>query len=63
MITNVKGPAAEAGLRNGDVILSINRIKIDTVAQFETAVKNAAHEATLLVQRDEQTSIVTITLQ
>jgi serine protease Do len=63
VIVNVKGPAAEAGLRNGDIILSINRIKIDAVAQFETAVKNAGHEATLLVQRDEQQSIVTITLQ
>jgi serine protease Do len=63
VIVNVKGPAAEAGLRNGDIILSVNRTKIDTVAQFETAVKNAGHEATLLVQRDEQQSIITITLQ
>jgi serine protease Do len=63
VIVNVKGPAAEAGLRNGDIILSINRTKIDTVAQFETAVKNAGHEATLLVQREEQQSIITITLQ
>jgi serine protease Do len=63
VIVNVKGPAAEAGLRNGDIILSVNRVKIDTVAQFETAVKNAGHEATLLVQRDEQQSIITITLE
>ena len=63
VIVNTKGPAAEAGLRNGDIILSINRIKIDSVAQFETAVKNAGREATLLVQRDEQQSIITITLQ
>jgi serine protease Do len=63
VITAVKGPASEAGLRDGDIVLSINRIKIDSVAQFETAVKNAGREATLLVQRDEQTSIITITLQ
>ena len=63
VVIEAKGPAAEAGLRNGDIILSINRMKIDTVAQFETAVKNAGHEATLLVQRDEQQSIITITLQ
>lgn len=63
VITAVKGPAAEAGLREGDIVLSINRIKIDTVAQFETTVKNAGHDATLLVQRDDQTSIITIALQ
>jgi serine protease Do len=63
VVVNVKGPAAEAGLRNGDIVLSVNRVKIDTVTQFQTAVKNAGHEATLLVQRDEQQSIITITLE
>jgi serine protease Do len=63
VVVNAKGPAAEAGLRGGDVILSINRIKVDTVAAFETAVKNAGHDATLLIQREGQQSIVTITLQ
>jgi serine protease Do len=63
VIANVKGPAAEAGLRPGDIILSINRVKVDTVPQFETLVKNAGHEATLLVQRDDQQTIITLTLQ
>jgi len=63
VITNVKGPALEAGLHNGDIILSINRIKVDSVGTFEGAVKNAGHEATLLVQRDENQSIITLTLQ
>jgi serine protease Do len=63
VVVNTKGPAAEAGLRSGDVILSINRIKVDTIAAFEAAVKNAGHDATLLIQREGQQSIVTITLQ
>ena len=63
VVVNSKGPAAEAGLRSGDVILSINRSKIDSVAAFETAVKNAGHDATLLIQREGQQSIVTVTLQ
>jgi serine protease Do len=62
-VVEAKGPAAEAGLRGGDVILSINRIKVDTIAGFELAVKNAGHDATLLIQREGQQSIVTITLQ
>jgi len=63
VVVNAKGPAAEAGLRSGDVILSINRIKVDTIAAFEAAVKNASHDATLLIQREGQQTIVTITLQ
>jgi serine protease Do len=63
VVVEAKGPAAEAGLRAGDVILSINRIKVDTVAAFQQAVKNAGHDATLLIQREGQQSIVTITLQ
>src|ERR1700733_10287806 len=63
VVVNAKGPAAEAGLRGGDVILSINRIKVDTIAGFEAAVKNASRDATLLIQREGQQSIVTITLQ
>jgi serine protease Do len=63
VVVNSKGPAAEAGLRGGDVILSINRTKVDTIAAFEAAVKNAGHDATLLIQREGQQTIVTITLQ
>ncbi len=56
VIVDANGPAAEAGLREGDVILSINRETITSVDQFQTAVKNAGHSATLLVQHDEQQS-------
>ena len=63
VIANVKGPAAEAGLRPGDIILSINRVKVDSVTQFETVVKSAGHAATLLIQREDQQTIITLTLQ
>src|SRR6202521_3803811 len=56
VVVNAKGPAAGAGVRSGDVILSINRIKVDTIAGFEAAVKNASHDATLLIQREGQQS-------
>jgi len=63
VVVEANGPAAEAGVREGDVILSINREPITTVDQFQTAVKGAGHSATLLVSHDGQQAIITITLQ
>ena len=67
VVVGVRGPAAEAGLQNGDVILSINRVPITDVAAFQKAVKGGRHDWTLLIQRDEngtpQQLIVTISLQ
>jgi serine protease Do len=63
VVVEVTGPAAEAGIREGDVIVSINREAVTTVDQFQTAVKNAGHSATLLIQHEGQQAIVTITLQ
>ncbi|HTT07073.1 MAG TPA: Do family serine endopeptidase [Steroidobacteraceae bacterium] len=66
VITNVSGPAAEAMLQPGDVILSINRAPISDIAQFQRAIRSG-HEWTLLIQRSvdgmPQQLIVTISLQ
>ncbi len=51
VITNAAGPAAEAMLQPGDVILSINRTLITDIAQFQRSIRTG-HEWTLLIQRD-----------
>jgi serine protease Do len=63
VVVDAKGAAAEAGIRNGDVILSINRESPASVEDFQKAVKDAGRSATLLVQREDQQTIITITLQ
>ncbi len=63
VLVSVTGPAADAGLREGDVVLSVNRMAIESVADFQAAVRSAGRSATLLIQRDNQQSIVTVTLQ
>ncbi|HEX8290764.1 MAG TPA: DegQ family serine endoprotease, partial [Pyrinomonadaceae bacterium] len=49
---NAAGPAAEAGLRPGDVIEEVNRQPVRTVAELQAALKGAgARPALLLVNR------------
>ncbi|MBW1659884.1 MAG: PDZ domain-containing protein, partial [Deltaproteobacteria bacterium] len=42
-------PAANAGLRPGDVILEIDRKKIRGIKDYETALRNARDEKGLLL--------------
>jgi serine protease Do len=63
VVVGSMGSAAEAGIREGDVILAINRTRPDSVGQFQAAVKAAGRSATLLIQRDSVQSIVTVELE
>lgn len=49
-----------AGLKAGDIILSINREGVGTVADIETITSKAGDELLLLVQRGRSTSYVSI---
>jgi S1-C subfamily serine protease len=42
-------PAAQAGLRQGDVIQEVNRGRVSSVADFDRAVRNASGGTTLLL--------------
>ncbi len=58
VITEVDGPAAEAGLRAGDVILGANRTRISSVAELREAVKDSVRAVALLVQGNNQQRVV-----
>ena len=60
IVVDSDGPAAEAGIRSGDVVLAANRVRVESVEDLRNAVKGSKHTASLLVQRDSQQQIVAI---
>ena len=63
VVTETDGPAAEAGLHSGDVILGANRTRVNSVAELRDAVRGAGRSIALLVQGNNQQRIVTIQLE
>jgi serine protease Do len=61
-IENVDGPALQAGLRPGDVIIGANGQKLTTVDQLEQLVDKSKRSIALLVNREGTTIFVPIKL-
>src|SRR5579872_1034071 len=62
-VTDVEqgSPAAEAGLREGDTILEVNRASVSSVADFDRSMRSVSNGATLLlVKRGENTFYVAV---
>lgn len=62
LIELVQGPAAEAGLREGDVLLAINNFEVDSVPKFNALVAKLPRgkPAVLLVQRGDNAQYVPV---
>jgi serine protease Do len=59
-IEDVSGPAANAGLRPGDVILALNNQPVTDVAQFRQLVERSGERFALLIQRGNSRIFVPI---
>ena len=57
--------AAEAGIERGDILLEINRKKIESLADYKQALQEAQEKNSvlLLIKRDDNTRFVVIELK
>ncbi|MBP8279022.1 MAG: DegQ family serine endoprotease [Propionivibrio sp.] len=62
LVENVSGAAARAGIRPGDVVLSVNGETVTTVEQLRAQVAKASKRVALLIQRRDAKLFVPIDL-
>ncbi|EGV35844.1 S1C subfamily peptidase MucD [Neisseria weaveri ATCC 51223] len=63
VVLRAEGAAARAGLRRGDLILSVGRINVEDEATFRAAIESAGKNIPLLVQRGNDTVFLALNLQ
>jgi serine protease Do len=62
VVENARGAAANAGIRRGDVILSVNDTPVTSVKQLQALVSKAGKRIALLVQREDAKMYVPVEL-
>ena len=62
VVQQSNGPAAQAGVRPGDVLLAVNGAKVGTVEDVRKALKEADKAVALLVQRGEARIFIPVPL-
>jgi len=62
VVAQSSGPAAKAGVQQGDVILGVNNRPVKSVEELRKAVEKAGKHVALLVQRGEATVYVPVEL-
>ena len=62
LVTEVRGAAARAGIRPGDVILAVNSAPVATPADLKRLIAGAGGQIALLVHRDDSEIFVPIKL-
>lgn len=62
LVQQVSGPAANAGIQPGDVILAIDGQPVSTIAQLRDRIDHADGSVALLIQRDDAQIFVPVDL-
>lgn len=62
VVEQVAGAAAKAGVRRGDVIVSVNRTPVKSPEQLRDLVGKAGKSVALLVQRDDARIFIPVTI-
>jgi len=62
LVENAGGAAAKAGVRPGDIILSVNNAPVKDVEQLRGLITNAGKSVALLLQREHATMFVPVEL-
>jgi serine protease Do len=62
LVEQVEGPAAEAGIQPGDVLLALNGKPLDSVAQIKQVLQAKPRHVALLVSREGQQIFVPVDL-
>lgn len=60
LVEDVGGPAAEAGVQAGDIILGVNGTKVKSVQELRAAAKKGGKVVALLIERDDAQIFVPI---
>jgi serine protease Do len=60
LVENVTGSAARAGIRPGDIVLSLNGVPVNSVEQISALVAKASRRVALLVQRGDASIFVPV---
>jgi len=62
VVEDVAGAAAKAGVRAGDVIVSVNRTPVKSPEQLKELIGKAGKSVALLVQRDDARIFIPVTI-